>query len=72
MNSKTFKSFLLGAISAYGLVAVVLISSAGLGIVPVQADVAPSRLEAAVMGTALHAVVARRALSTANPVLPSE
>ncbi len=72
MNSKTLKSFLLGAISAYGLVAVVLISSAGLGIVPVQADVAPSRLEAAVMGTALHAVVARRALSTANPVLPSE
>ena len=72
MNSKTFKSFLLGAISAYGLIVVVLISSAGLGIVPVQADVAPSRLEAAVMGTALHAVVARRALSTANPVLPSE
>ena len=72
MNSKTFKSFLLGAISAYGLAAVVLTSTAGLGIVPVQADVAPSRLEAAVMGTALHAVVARRALSTANPVLPSE
>jgi hypothetical protein len=38
MNSKTLKSFLLGAISAYSLVAVVLISAAGLGIVPVQAD----------------------------------
>ena len=72
MNSKTLKSFLLGAISAYGLAAIVLISAAGLGIVPVQADVAPSRLEAAVLGTALHAAVARRAPDGVNPVVPSE
>jgi mono/diheme cytochrome c family protein len=72
MNSKTLKSFLLGAISAYGLVAVFLISAAELGIVPVQADVAPSRLEAAVLGTALHAAVARRAPAGVNPVVPSE
>jgi mono/diheme cytochrome c family protein len=72
MNSKTLKSFLLGAISAYGLAAIFLISAAGLGIVPVQADVAPSRLEAAVLGTALHAAVARRAPAGVNPVAPSE
>ena len=69
MNSKTLKSFLLGAISAYGLAAVVLISAAGLGIVPVQADVAPRR---PVLGTALHAAVARRAPAGVNPVAPSE
>jgi mono/diheme cytochrome c family protein len=71
MNSKTLKSFLLEAISAYGLDAIVLISAAGLGIVPVQADIAPSRLEAAVLGTALHAAVARRAPAGVNPVVPS-
>jgi mono/diheme cytochrome c family protein len=72
MNSKTLKSFLLGAISAYALVAAVLVSAVGLGILPVQADVAPSRLEAAVLGTALHAVVAHRAPAGVNPVVPSE
>lgn len=72
MKSNVTKPFVLGAISAYALVAIVLVSSATLGLVPVQADVAPSRLEAAVLGTALHAAVSRRAPSTGNPVLPSE
>ena len=72
MNSKVLKSFLLGAISAYALVAVVLLSAAGLGIVPVQADVAPSRLETAVLGTVLHAAVARRAPAGLNLVVSSE
>ena len=45
MNSKTLKSFLSGAMSAYVLVEVVLISAAGPGIVLVHADVAPNRLE---------------------------
>jgi mono/diheme cytochrome c family protein len=72
MNSRILKSFLLGAISAYGLAAIVLISAAGLGILPLQADVAPSRLEAAVLGTALRAAVARRAPAGVNPVGSSE
>jgi mono/diheme cytochrome c family protein len=72
MNSKIIKSFILGAIAAYGLAAFVLISSAALGVVPVQADVAPSRLEAAVLGAALHAAVARRAPGGGNPLPASE
>src|SRR5215510_11503667 len=72
MNSTIIKSFVLGAISAYGLVALILVSSAELGIVPVQADVAPSKLEAVVLGATLHAAVATHAPVTGNPVGPSE
>jgi len=72
MNSKIIKSFVLGAISAYGFAALVLVSSAKLGVLPVQADVAPSRLEAALLGAALHAAVARHAPSGGNPIAASE
>ena len=72
MNSKIMKSFILGAITAYGFAALVLVSSAKLGVLPVQADVAPSRLEASLLGTALRASVARHAPTGANPMPPSE
>jgi len=39
MNSTIMKSFVLGAITAYGFAALVLVSSAKLGVLPVQADV---------------------------------
>jgi len=72
MNSKIMKSFILGAITAYGFAALVLVSSAKLGVLPVQADVAPSRLEASLLGSALRASVARHAPTGANPMPPSE
>jgi len=62
MNSRIIKVFVLGAITAYGFAALVLVSFAKLGVLPVQADVAPSRLEASLLGSALHASVARHAL----------
>ena len=72
MNPKIMKSFVLGAITAYGFAALVLVSSAKLGVLPVQADVAPSRLEASLLGSALRASVARHAPSGGNPMPPSE
>ena len=72
MSSRTIKVFVLGAITAYGVAAVVLVSSAKLGILPVQADVAPSRLEASLLGSALSASVTRHAASGANPMPASE
>src|SRR5882724_1639930 len=66
------KYFVLGAIAAYGLGAVVLFSSASLGLLPVQADVAPSRLEAGLLGFALRASVARHAPRHDNPMPTSE
>jgi len=72
MNSKIIKSLVLGAISAYGFAALVLVFSVKLGVLPVRADVAPSRLEAAVLGAALHAAVARHAAGVANPMPASD
>ena len=72
MNPKLITPFVLGAIAAYGFAAFALLSFAGLGVLPVQADVAPSRLEAKLLGSALHAAVARHASGAANPMPPSE
>ncbi len=72
MNPKIMKSFVLGAITAYGFAALVLVSFAKLGILPVQADVAPSRLEASLLGSALRASVARHAPSGGNPIPASD
>src|SRR5437667_12639140 len=72
MNPKIMKSFVLGAITAYGFAALVLVSSAKLGVLPVQADVAPSRLEASLLGSVLHASVARHAPGGANPMPATE
>ena len=72
MNPKIMKSFVLGAITAYGFAALVLVSFAKLGILPVQADVAPSRLEASLLGSALRASVARHAPSGGNPIPVSD
>ena len=62
------KSFVLGVIAAYGIAALVLVSAASLGVLPVQADVAPSRLETILLGSALHASVARHAPDVGNPM----
>src|SRR6266581_4717316 len=72
MNSKLIKPFVLGVIAAYGGAALVLLSAVKLGVLPVQADVAPSRLEAKLLGSALHAAVARHAPSGPNPMSSSE
>jgi len=71
MKQKFVRPFVLGAISAYGIVALFLVSSARLGVLPVQADVAPSRLETTLLGSALHASVARHAPSGGNPITPT-
>jgi mono/diheme cytochrome c family protein len=72
MNSKIVKPFLLGTLVAYGLAALVLVSAATLGVLPVQADVAPSRLEARLLGSALRASVTRHAPNGRNPMPASE
>jgi mono/diheme cytochrome c family protein len=72
MNQKIMKHFVLGAVTAYILAALVVVSSAKLGILPVQADAAPSRLEARLLGSALRASVARHAPVGGNPVPASE
>ena len=72
MNPKIVKPFVIGAISAYGFAALVVVSSGKLGVLPVQADVAPSQLEAKLLGSALHAAVARHAPSGPNPMPSSE
>jgi mono/diheme cytochrome c family protein len=72
MNAKLIKSFVLGAMTAYGFAALVLLFAAKLGVLPVQADVAPSRLEAKLLGSALHAAVARHASVGTNPMVPSK
>jgi mono/diheme cytochrome c family protein len=72
MNTKIIQAFVLGAIAAYGGAALFLLASAKLGVLPVQADVVPSRLEAKVLGSALHAAVARNAPGRSNPLPASE
>jgi len=72
MNSKTKKNALIGALAAYILAALALISSAKLGLLPVEADATPSSLEAALLGSALRASIARRAPNGGNPLPASE
>jgi mono/diheme cytochrome c family protein len=66
------KNFILCALTAYGLAALVLLSSAMLGVLPVQADAVPSRLETALLGAALRASVARHAPKRDNSLPASE
>jgi mono/diheme cytochrome c family protein len=72
MNSKTIKTLVLGAAAAYIFLALLLVSSAKLGALPVQADAAPSPLETTLLSSALHASVARRAPIGSNPMPASE
>jgi len=68
MSRRILIIFALGAISAYGFAAFVLVLSAQMGILPTQADVAPGRLEAALFGSALRASVAHHAPGGGNPM----
>jgi len=72
MNPKAITFFVLGAISAYSFAAFALVLSAKLGVLPVQADVAPTALETSLLGSALHASVARHGANEGNPMSPSE
>ena len=72
MNAKTIKTLLIGAVAAYVFAALALISFAMLGVAPVQADVSPSAVEATLLGSALHASVARHAQDGGNPMPASE
>src|SRR5262245_38203922 len=72
MKSKTIKTLVLGALAAYVFAALVLVSFAKLGVLPVQADVSPTALETTLLGSALHASVARHAPNGGNPMPPSE
>ena len=68
MNPKIVRSFILGATLAYLFPALALVLSARFGVLPVQADVAPSRAEAALLGAVLHATVAHHATNGRNPL----
>jgi mono/diheme cytochrome c family protein len=72
MNFKLVKPLILGAMAAYGFAALVLIGAASLGVLPVQADVVPGKLEARLLGSALHAAVSRHASGETNPIPASE
>jgi mono/diheme cytochrome c family protein len=61
--------FLLGALSAAILMPLGVVAYAALGFVDVNADTAPPAWEAAIMRTAIHASVRRRA--SATPELPA-
>jgi len=58
---------IIGALTAYGFAVILLIFAVRLGILPVQADAAPSQLEASLLRSALHASVARNAPAGGNP-----
>ena len=60
--------FFTGAAAAYGLGFALLLFAARLGISPVQADAAPSRLETNILHSALRASVARHAPTDGNPL----
>lgn len=72
MNRKFVKFFALAGISAYSFAALLLVLSAKLGVLPVQADVIPSRLETILLGSALRASVMRQAPNDNSPISPSE
>jgi mono/diheme cytochrome c family protein len=72
MKSTTIKTLALGALAGYLLAALVLIALAELGVMPVQADVAPGQVETYLFGSALQASVARRASRSGNPIPASE
>ena len=72
MNSKTIKTLVIGALGAYLFAALALVSLAKLGVLPVQADVSPDPLETTLLGSALHASVARHALNGSNPMPASK
>jgi mono/diheme cytochrome c family protein len=60
-------TFMIGAATAYGVAGILLIFVLRLGVLPVQADGAPSQLEAGLLQAALHASVARHAPTGGNP-----
>ena len=72
MNSTIVKSFAWGAISAYVFAAIAFALAAWFGVLPVQADAVPSRLETVAFGAALRAAVGRNAPGGPNPVPASE
>jgi mono/diheme cytochrome c family protein len=72
LSGRPLSLFLLGAISVCALGCVIGFFSIKLGLLPVQADVVPSRLESHLLGAALRASVARRAPKQDNPMPVTE
>jgi mono/diheme cytochrome c family protein len=68
MNRRILTLFGLGAVSACGFAAFVLVLCAQMGVLPTQADIAPGRLEAALFSSALRASVEHHAPGGGNPL----
>jgi len=66
MKTRTLP-FIIGAATAYGFAVMALILAVRFGLLPVQADASPGRLEAGLLHSALHASVARHAPTGGNP-----
>ena len=72
MKNSRIAPFLVGAITACVFSAMLLAFVAGFGLLPVQADVAPSSLETALFGSVLHASVVRQAPGILPPHTSSD
>jgi mono/diheme cytochrome c family protein len=72
MMRSRIKHFVLGGLAAYSLAFILFLTSAAIGVLPVQADIAPSRLETNVLGTVLRASVRRAAKRDSPPLVADE
>ena len=66
------KNFVGGALAAIVVLAVGALAYFGLGFAAVGADARPSAWEAAIMDSAVHASVRRRAPRIQNPLVPAD
>jgi mono/diheme cytochrome c family protein len=67
MMSRRVVPFILGAATPCGFAVILLFLAIRLGVLPVQADGTPSRIEASLLQSALHASVARHAPTGGDP-----
>jgi mono/diheme cytochrome c family protein len=66
------RKILLGSVLTFTLLLLLALAVTRLGLMPVSADGAHSRLEARIMPTVLHASIVRHASGEANPVSLNE
>jgi mono/diheme cytochrome c family protein len=66
------KSFLLGVLATLVVLAVGTVLYLRLGLAEVRADISPSRFEASLLSSAVHASVRREAPELPNPVPPTD
>jgi hypothetical protein len=65
------RNFLLGLTAGILVLPVLLLAAAWLGMLPTNANAAPTRLESAFAHLALDSAATRHAPHLANPVLPT-